>query len=368
MNWKFQIAFRVNFLAVGLLLGAMPSLAAQPSSKSGHSAEVMRLLAAAKEKGEHELDLIWAEQSFGGHKGAKLFEETFNRMYGTNIKVNFTPGPSMPDVAGKVTQELAAGQKSSTDVLLGTETHFGSLMRREVLEGYDYTKLSPRIGKGVVIPIGVEIATFVSGVTYNPNFVPRAEAPKKLEDVLNPKWKGKIVSTPYAAQFDRISLLPHWGPDRMKAFLAKLSNQIGGLMRCGESSRIVSGEFIMMVMDCGSYYVRLERARGSPTEHVIMEDGATISFFYWGVPRNAVHPNLAKLFINMAMSEEGQKAVYKAYATDHYALPGSQSAAELDSLKAKGIDPLRVDARFVAQHPELRELSLEFAKILRGKR
>jgi len=366
MNWRLQIAF-VNILTAGLLLWTAHSLAAQPS-RTVHSPEVMRLLAAAKEKGERELDIIWAEQSFGGSKGAKLFEETFNRFYGTDIRVNFTPGPSMPDVAGKVTQELAAGQKSSTDLLLGTETHFGSLMNREVLESYDYTKLSPRVTKGVVVPIGVEIATFVSGVTYNPNFLPRAEAPKKLEDVLNPKWKGKIVSTPYAAQFDRISLLPHWGPERMKAFLAKFSNQIGGLMRCGESSRIVTGEFIMMVMDCGSYYVRLERARGAPLEHIIPEDGTTISFFYWGVPRNAVHPNLAKLFINMAMSEEGQKAVYKAYETDHYALPGSQSAAELSALKAKGIEPLRVDAQFVSKHPELRQLSEEFAKILRGGR
>jgi len=366
MNWRLQIAF-VNILTAGLLLWTTHSLAAQPS-RTVHSPEVMRLLAAAKEKGERELDIIWAEQSFGGSKGAKLFEETFNRFYGTDIRVNFTPGPSMPDVAGKVTQELAAGQKSSTDLLLGTETHFGSLMNREVLESYDYTKLSPRVTKGVVVPIGVEIATFVSGVTYNPNFLPRAEAPKKLEDVLNPKWKGKIVSTPYAAQFDRISLLPHWGPERMKAFLAKFSNQIGGLMRCGESSRIVTGEFIMMVMDCGSYYVRLERARGAPLEHIIPEDGTTISFFYWGVPRNAVHPNLAKLFINMAMSEEGQKAVYKAYETDHYALPGSQSAAELSALKAKGIEPLRVDAQFVSKHPELRQLSEEFAKILRGGR
>jgi iron(III) transport system substrate-binding protein len=205
-------------------------------------------------------------------------------------------------------------------------------------------------------------------VTYNRNFVPRADAPKRLEDVLQPKWKGKIASTPYAAQFDRIALLPHWGPEKMKAFLVAFSPQVGGLIRCGETSRIATGEFVMMAMDCGSYYVRLEQSRGAPLEHVILEDGTTISYFYWGVPRNAVHPNLAKLFINMAMSEEGQKVVYKAYFTDHYGLPGSQTAAELSGLKAKGIEPLRIGAPFVAKHPELRQLSLEFANILRGKR
>ena len=44
---------------------------------------------------------------------------------------------------------------------------------------------------------------------------------------------------------------------------------------------------------------------------------------YWGVPRTAAHADLAKLFVNMAMSKEGQKIVYKTYATDHYELPGS---------------------------------------------
>ena len=43
------------------------------------AAEVDRLLAAAKENGERELNISWAEQSFGGSKGAKTFEALFNR-------------------------------------------------------------------------------------------------------------------------------------------------------------------------------------------------------------------------------------------------------------------------------------------------
>jgi len=334
-----------------------------------HAAEVERLIAAAKDKGEKELSISWAEQSFGGSKGAKMFEALFNKMYGMNIKVNFTPSPSMRAMTGKITQEVTAGRKPSTNVFLGTETHFGAMLKRDVMEPYDYTKLSSRIPRGVVTPknIGVEIATFVSGITYNTNLISPAEAPKKLEDALDPKWKGKIASTPYAAQFDRFAMLNNWGNDKMEAFVTKLTKNIGGLIRCGEMSRLTSGEFIMMVMDCGSYYPRLERGRGAPLAHVTLEDGATVSYFYWGVPRNSESPNLAKLFINMAMSREGQKVVYKNYATDHWELPGSQTAGEIKGLKSRGIEVLEINAEYVTKNSGLRPLSRKLSKILRRK-
>ena len=124
----------------------------------------------------------------------------------------------------------------------------------------------------------------------------------------------------------------------------------------------------MLVMDCGSYEVNRYRANGAPLAHVIPEDAATVLFWYFGVPRTSAHPNLSKLYINMVMSEAGQKILYEEDFTDHYALPGSQSAAELSGLKAKGIEPLRFDARLVAEHPDTIKLGEDLAVILREKR
>ena len=155
-----------KILVLGVLIGTLTLPTALQVSNAGAS-EVERLLTAAKENGEQELNISWAEQSFGGSKGAKMFEVLFNKMYGTNIKVNFTPAPSMRAMTGKIIQEVTAGRKPSTNVFLGTETHYGTMLKRDVMEPYDYTKLSPRITRGVVTRknIGVEIATFVSGIT-----------------------------------------------------------------------------------------------------------------------------------------------------------------------------------------------------------
>jgi ABC-type Fe3+ transport system substrate-binding protein len=331
-----------------------------------HSPEVQRLLAAAREQGENRLNLSWGE-TFGGTEGARRFEAMFNRTYGTDIRITYTPGPSMTDMAGRVSQEVSAGHRASTDLLLGTESHFATLLNRDVLEEYDYTLLSPRIPREAVTvrDLGVEIAGIVGGIGYNTELVARADAPRQLEETLHPRWKGKIASTQNAGIFDRVAARPEWGAERMKAFVARLSQQVGGLIRCGEQDRITSGEFTMMVLQCGSYQVRRDTAKGAPVAHVIPEDAATIGYFHLGVPRTAGNPHLAKLFINLLMSDEGQRAIYEMEFTDNPVLPGSQSVVEFAELKAKGIEPLKIDVQFLSERPQIRDLARDLERILR---
>jgi iron(III) transport system substrate-binding protein len=349
---------------------AAPPAGAAPQTgpaAAPHTSEVERLIAAAQAAGETELNLSWSNNTLGGSEAASRWEALFNQLYGTHVRINFTPGPSMTEMAGKVVQEAAAGRKASTDVLLGAESHYGPLVDLDALEPYDYTALSPRIQPKFVAPrgLGVEFTSRLPGITYNTNLVAPGDVPRTLTDTLDPKWKGKIASTLNAASFDRVASRPEWGAEKMRAFVTQLSQNIAGLMRCGESTRIISGEFAMLVMDCGSFDANRLRASGAPIGHVIPEDAATVLFFYLGVPRTSAHPNLAKLYVNMLLTEEGQRLLYDIEWIDHYELPGSQSAAELAGLRAKGIEPLRMDARFVAEHPDSIKLGDDFTSILR---
>jgi len=355
---------------LSIVLQAHDSLAAAPQPESPLlSPEGKRLIAIAAEKGERELNVSWSAGSIGGTEGAKRYEALFNRMYGANIKINLTPGPSMPAMAAKITQEVAAGQKASSDLLLGTEAHFGDLSKRKVLEEYDYTKLSPRIQKRFVAlnNIGVEIYSTITAILYNSNLVPAGDVPRKLEDALNPKWGGKIASTQYAAYFDRVAMRPEWGAEKMKAFVKRLSGQVAGLIRLQEETRIASGEFVMLVLG-NTHAVRPLKSKGAPLGYVVPEDAASAGFVHLGVPLNSTHPNLSKLFINMMMSEEGQKVLYDIYSADHYALPGSQSGAEMAGLTNRGVKIFDVNAKFVVDHPEITKLSTELQDILTKQR
>ncbi len=344
---------------------ARPS-AASSSSGAYVSEEARKLVSAAASKGETTLTLSWSGNTLGGVEGYRKFEAVFNSMYGTNMKIDFTPGPSMTDMMAKVSQEVAAGRATSTDVLIGTDSHYVPILDRGVLEGYDYATLSPWIRPDMVAPnqIGVEIYGTTAGVLYNPGLVPESAVPHKLADTLDPRWKGKIASSPDAAYLDIVTLRPEWGPEKMKAFVTSLTDQVAGLLRVGEETRIVSGEFAMLVMGNTHSVTDL---KGAQIKVVIPTDAGVTRFVYLGVPRTAAHPNLAKLFINMILSADGQRILYDVYSTDHYELPGSRSA---EDLKAQGIDKsqmLAVNIQLVAQHPELKQVNQDLSRILREK-
>jgi ABC-type Fe3+ transport system substrate-binding protein len=194
--------------------------------------------------------------------------------------------------------------------------------------------------------------------------VSAAGLPKRLEDVLNPRWKGLVASTQTAIGFDRIAYRPEWTPDRMRSFVTRLSDQVGGLIRGGEQERLASGEFVMLVMNTGSQEVHKLRARGAPLAQAIPDDASIVIYHYLAVPRHSQRPNLAKLFVNTVLSEEGQRLIYETAYYDLHKLPSSRTATELADVRARGINPLEIDVQFYLSHPEVGPLRDELIKVL----
>ncbi len=335
------------------------------SAPAGHAVEIDRLLAAARAAGETELNVSWAEDTLGGLEGAQKLGDLFNRTYGTNVKLNFTPN-RLDLITGRLEQEIAAGRRGTLDVFLGSEVHIAPLFQLDALEPYDYTALSPRITPDVLAPSGVAVqaASRVSGITYNTGLVPAAELPRRLEDVLNPKWKGLIATTQTAIGFDGMAFRPEWTPDRMRAFVRRLSGQVGGLIRGSEQERIAAGEFVMLVVNTGSQEVHELRGKGAPVAQVIADDASTINFHYLAVPRNSTRPHLGKLLIAVVLSEEGQRLVYDIAHYDLHKLAGSRTAAEVAEVRARGISPLEVDVQFLLDHPERGPLREDLIKLV----
>ena len=56
-----------------------------------------------------------------------------------------------------------------------------------------------------------------------------------------------------------------------------------------------------------------------------------------GVPRNAAHPNAAKLWINYMLSREAQDAMYDYEFADYHLLAGSRTFPEVDKATKSGV-------------------------------
>ena len=167
-----------------------------------------QLVDGAKKEGQ--IILSWGTGTMGGIEGVQTIEKAFNKAYGLNLPFKFSPGPSMPQLASRIIQEGKAGQSASSDLFIGSENH----VARMNLKKLEWTKIFPHITRPMVDWDGrvLIVVSRTPGLTYNTTMVRAEEVPQKVEDLLNPKWKGKIASTPYAASFDRLALIWKWSP------------------------------------------------------------------------------------------------------------------------------------------------------------
>jgi iron(III) transport system substrate-binding protein len=290
-----------------------------------------------------------------------------NRMFGTNIQVSFSPGRSMAATSAKIRAEAAAGQPATSDVYLGSSPFILPLVQRKVLKPYPWTKMLPgRITPAMVEGNGtaVRMATGLGGVTYNTKLAPMK--PTRISDFLDPVWKGKIASTPYAASFDILTAEGVWGPKKTEDFVRRLSKNIRGLIRCGEGERVATGEVVALVMDCSGQSAVQWAQRGAPVAQLLDPEAAVKRQFYLGVPKNSARPNAAALYSVFMMTREGQDIVWETWRLDSDLFAGSNINKQVVEMEKKGAKFAEGSIEFAAAHPEVNGLKAKLVKILKS--
>ncbi|HEY7065387.1 MAG TPA: ABC transporter substrate-binding protein [Chloroflexota bacterium] len=340
-------------------VGAPAAAAASPAMQA--------LIDGARREGQ--LNLVWGETTAGGVDAMPRLTAGFNRLYGLNLDVRFTPGPSMPSMAAKIADEYRAGRPASSDVMVGFGGHIVSLVQADALEPVDWASWAPNVQEPRLTGRGGRAVTFqtsLQGLSYNTERVRPDEVPKTLEDLLKPQYKGRIASTPYASGFDRLPVPELWGEQRTLDFVRRFADQLGGLIRCLETQRIVSGEFDMLALDCSPSNTLSAKAKGAPVDYAILSDAPFAQLLYMAVPKNAAHPNAAKLWINYMLSREGQDVIYDTNFIDSHLVPGSKTAPWIAQLQAAGGKIMEIDLDFYEAHDEreMQRVLDEIVKIL----
>ncbi len=183
-------------------------------------------------------------------------------------------------------------------------------------------------------------------IGYNTKLVRAEDAPKSYADLLEAKWKGKIVkahpaysgnvmTTTYA-----LSQLLGWD------FYQKLAAQ--RVLQVQSSTeppkKVALGERAVMI-DGNEYNLFLLKKQGAPVEVVYAQEGTTLCPGMAGIMKDAPHPNAARLFASFLFSLEAQQLAYDVaeVRSFHPEVKDKPGRLPLRDIKLLKVDPVELE-------------------------
>ena len=288
------------------------------------------LVAAAKKEGT----VVWYSGMIV-NQVLRPLSEGFERKY-PGIKVQASRMPS-GDAALKIINEARAG-KPQADVWDGTAVAF-RLQEAGVVEPFKPASASAYPAS--LKDSGGEwtaLNTYVMTPAINTEMVKPEDAPKTLQDLLDPRWKGKIAWTTDPTMSGPPGfigmVLTTMGQEKGMEYLRKLAQQ--KIVNVPASQRVVldqliGGQYPLALMTFNHHSV-ISGKQGAPVRWLPMTPSVEVPN-PTGLVRNAPHPNAGKLLLDYILSDEGQEVMRKASY-----IPASPNveAADPKLLPAKG--------------------------------
>jgi iron(III) transport system substrate-binding protein len=266
------------------------------------SASMEQLVAGARKEGAIE---FYATSNLTP-KGAQELREAFNKKYGINVSLSYTPGGNMAGDIAKVVSRSASGLSPEWDLMIVTDAHHARLYLRKLLEPFDYGSLG--IDAKMVHYDGgaVAIANQIVLPAYNKKFLPAQDVPKSWEDLLEPKWKGgKLGMGTSVHHLARLAAGP-WGEEKTTRFVRGLAEQKPVLGSLGDIfNRLQLGE-VQIAITLTDTFINTAKRTGAPIVHAEGIEPIVSPAWHAGVPKGAERPNVAHLFVAFLATPEAQ--------------------------------------------------------------
>jgi iron(III) transport system substrate-binding protein len=286
-------------LAAGSAFSTQVLSAAPPAS-----AITPALIEAAKKEGKvifyTSIDLPLAE------KIAKSFEAKYP---GIAVRVERSGAER---VFQRIAQETASNIHA-VDVANSSDAAHGIVWKREnLLEAYvpeDVAKFYPTEHKD---PDGMfaSFRVWVCIIAYNTDLVKNEDAPKSYADLLDPKWKGKIVKAHPGYSGTIMTATYQMQRDLGWGFFEKLAAQ--NVMQVQSSAdppkRLALGERAVMA-DGNEYNIFEISEKGGPVAPVYATEGSPLIVGPTAMFKTAPNPNAAKLFTAYSFTPECQQLI-----------------------------------------------------------
>ncbi|MFH1950677.1 MAG: extracellular solute-binding protein [Pseudomonadota bacterium] len=272
-----------------------------------------KLIEAANAEGK----LIWYESSLA--QQAEKIAAAFNKRY-PEIKVEHVRLRGS-DVGVRVLAESQAGATTADVAVSGLDTLM-ALNKRGVLERVKWTEELGVFSGLVEVPYAVASTCATYVLVYNTELISEADAPKNWEDVLNPKFKGKIGIWQRLTAF--ANLVPAWGEEKSMAYAKKIKEQNPKFYQSTFplNAAVSAGEVSLGI---SIYHTAVPSLKKGAPIKIVFTNPTTITILQSGIPKKAAHPNAAKLFVAWLSSLEGALAYESATNRGNALLPGTKT-------------------------------------------
>ena len=286
-------------LAVGATFSTRVLSAAPPAS-----AVTPALIEAAKKEGKvvwyTSVDLPLAE------KVAKAFEAKYS---GVAVRVERSGAER---VFQRIGQEYGSNIHAVDVVNSSDAAHSIVWKKGNLLEAFvpeDVAKFYPAEHKD---PDGMfaSFRVWVCIIAYNTEQVKKEDAPKSFADLLDPKWKSKIVKAHPGYSGTIMTATFQMARDLGWGYFEKLAAQ--NIMQVQSSAdppkRLALGERAVMA-DGNEYNIFQISEKGGPVAPVYATEGSPLIVGPTGMFKAAPNPNAAKLFTAYSFSPECQQLI-----------------------------------------------------------
>src|SRR5713101_7051545 len=324
---------RLRFVAILTALGLILSAAPLPAQDAR--------VEAAKKEGK----VVWYTSLAltSAEKVAKLFEAAYP---GVKVEVHRTGSER---ILQRVMQELQANLKIADVVHTSDAGHYVLLKEKKLLmkhtpAGVD--RFPPSFKDKDGYHYGLRAT--VNVIAYNTKAVSPAEAPRTWKDLLDPKWKGKLVtahpgySGVIATHVLALVHLHGWDYFKQlaqsKPMLVQSAVDPAGVVASGERPVAVNG---------GDYTFYQIKKKGNPVEIVFPKEGVPLVISPTAIAAFAPHPNAAKLFTDFIFSRDVQQVLAdtEGLYTGHPDVKYPADQPKLSELKLLQVEPEELEKR-----------------------
>jgi iron(III) transport system substrate-binding protein len=330
---------------VGLLV-SIGTLVAVPVSAQDARVE------AAKKEGK----VVWYTSLAlpTAEKIGKLFEAAYP---GIKVEVQRTGSQR---ILQRVMQEMQANLKLVDVIHTSDAGHFVLLKEKKLLMKYSPAGID-------VFPAGFKdkdgyyftLRATVNVIAYNTKLVPAAEAPKGWKDLLDPKWRGKMVTAHpgYSGVISThvLALVQLYGWDYFKQLA---QNKLMLVQSAVDPAGVVASGERQVAVDGGDYYYYQMKKKGNPIEVVYPKEGVPLVISPSAIASFAPHPNAAKLFTDFTFTRELQQVMADSEGlyTGHPQVKYPTDKPKLSDLKLLTVDPEELEKR----NEEIKSRFVEF--------